>query len=264
MGSLGGTLHITKPTVTEKNMSEVQKAMTGLIATFHKYSGKEGDKFTLSKGELKDLLNNEMGDIFGKASDKAAIDKIFKDLDANKDNSVDFQEYITLVACLTMKHAKKIRIRKFTGEMKEREKEELNLSRGRNGRSGIHSIKCVSHPSAFTLSLLLSFTPSNITITMDQMSAIQSGMSLIIAAFHKYSEKEGNKYTLSKSELKDLLNNEMGDIFGKASDKGEIDKIFEGLDVNKDGSVDFQEYMNMITVITMLCNEFFMDDNPSK
>ncbi|KAL7886685.1 hypothetical protein AOLI_G00044060 [Acnodon oligacanthus] len=82
--------------------SQVQQAMALLISAFHKYSGKEGDKYTLSKGELKDLLTNELGDIFGKSADQKAMDKIFKDLDANADGSVDFQEYVTLVACLTM------------------------------------------------------------------------------------------------------------------------------------------------------------------
>ncbi|XP_067265560.1 ictacalcin-like isoform X2 [Chanodichthys erythropterus] len=76
--------------------------MALLIAAFHKYSGKEGDKHTLSKGELKDLLKAELGDIFGKCEDKAALDKIFKDLDANADGVVDFQEYVTLIACITM------------------------------------------------------------------------------------------------------------------------------------------------------------------
>ncbi len=37
-----------------------------------------------------------------KTTDQAALDKIFKDLDANADNKVDFQEYVTLVACITM------------------------------------------------------------------------------------------------------------------------------------------------------------------
>lgn len=83
-------------------MSQIQKAMAMLISTFHKYSGKEGDKTTLTKGELKELLNAELGDVFGKADDKAAIDKIFKDLDADGSGIVDFQEYATLVACITM------------------------------------------------------------------------------------------------------------------------------------------------------------------
>ncbi|KAG9275887.1 ictacalcin-like [Astyanax mexicanus] len=83
-------------------MSQLQQAMAMLISTFHKYSGKEGDKFTLSKGELKELLNAELKEVFGQSKDQAALDKIFKDLDANADGSVDFQEYVTLVACITM------------------------------------------------------------------------------------------------------------------------------------------------------------------
>lgn len=37
-----------------------------------------------------------------KTQDKTALDKIFKDLDANADGAVDFQEYVTLIACITM------------------------------------------------------------------------------------------------------------------------------------------------------------------
>lgn len=44
-------------------MSDIQKAMALLISTFDKYSGKEGDKNTLSKEELKDLLQNEFGEM---------------------------------------------------------------------------------------------------------------------------------------------------------------------------------------------------------
>ncbi|XP_055066678.1 ictacalcin [Misgurnus anguillicaudatus] len=83
-------------------MSQLQQGMALMIQTFHKYSGKEGDKTTLTKAELKELLNTELSGILGKSEDKAALDKIFKDLDADGDSTVNFQEYATLVACLTM------------------------------------------------------------------------------------------------------------------------------------------------------------------
>lgn len=46
-------------------MSDIQTAMALLINAFDKYSGKEGDKYTLSKAELKELLQNELGDLLG-------------------------------------------------------------------------------------------------------------------------------------------------------------------------------------------------------
>lgn len=44
-------------------MSDIQQAMTLLITAFDKYSGKEGDRHTLSKAELKELLENEFGEM---------------------------------------------------------------------------------------------------------------------------------------------------------------------------------------------------------
>lgn len=83
-------------------MSDIQHAMELLIKTFIKYAGKEGDKNTLSKAELKELLQNELGGLLGKASDKAAVDHIFKELDTNQDNSVDFNEFGRMVFHLTV------------------------------------------------------------------------------------------------------------------------------------------------------------------
>ncbi|XP_035537921.1 ictacalcin-like [Morone saxatilis] len=83
-------------------MSDVHTAMALLINAFSKYAGKEGDPHTLSKAELKELLQNELGDLLGKANDKTAVDRIFKELDQNQDNSVDFSEFGKMVFCLTV------------------------------------------------------------------------------------------------------------------------------------------------------------------
>jgi len=38
-----------------------------------------------------------------------------------------------------------------------------------------------------------------------------------------------------------------------------VDKIFSDLDENKDGEVDFQEFVVLVAALTVACNEFFID-----
>ncbi|XP_058681879.1 protein S100-Z [Poecile atricapillus] len=82
--------------------SPLEDAMDTLIRIFHHYSGKEGDRYKLSKGELKELLTSELTDFLSGHKDPLLIDKIMNDLDSNKDNEVDFNEFVILVAALTV------------------------------------------------------------------------------------------------------------------------------------------------------------------
>ncbi|KAM7421576.1 hypothetical protein PAMA_015624 [Pampus argenteus] len=83
-------------------MSKLEKAIEGLITVFHSYSSKEGDKYKLSKAELKTLLHEELSDFMACCNDPAVIDKIMTDLDENGDQELDFQEFVVLVAALTV------------------------------------------------------------------------------------------------------------------------------------------------------------------
>uniref|UniRef100_A0A8D0L351 Protein S100 n=1 Tax=Sphenodon punctatus TaxID=8508 RepID=A0A8D0L351_SPHPU len=78
----------------------LDQAMGILIAVFHKYSGKEGDKNTLNKKELKELIQKEL--TIGPKLKDAEIVGLMEDLDRNKDQEVNFQEYITFLGALCM------------------------------------------------------------------------------------------------------------------------------------------------------------------
>ncbi|TRY64922.1 hypothetical protein DNTS_024611 [Danionella cerebrum] len=82
--------------------SKLEGAMDALITVFHHYSGSEGDKYKLSKGELKELLSSELTDFLMSQKDPMLVEKIMNDLDSNKDNEVDFNEFVVLVAALTV------------------------------------------------------------------------------------------------------------------------------------------------------------------
>ncbi|XP_010214782.1 PREDICTED: protein S100-A6-like [Tinamus guttatus] len=71
-----------------------------LVTTFHKYACKEGDKNTLSKAELKELVQKELS--IGSKLEEAEIAQLMADLDRNKDEQVNFTEYITFLGALAM------------------------------------------------------------------------------------------------------------------------------------------------------------------
>uniref|UniRef100_A0A4W5LPX3 Protein S100 n=1 Tax=Hucho hucho TaxID=62062 RepID=A0A4W5LPX3_9TELE len=90
-------------------------------------------------------------------------------------------------------------------------------------------------------------------------SKLESAMEGLILVFHSYSSKEGDKYKLSKIELKNLLQGELSDFLAACKDPMVVEKIMSDLDENKDGEVDFQEFVVLVAALTVACNEFFVE-----
>ncbi|KPP63462.1 protein S100-B-like [Scleropages formosus] len=90
------------------------------------------------------------------------------------------------------------------------------------------------------------------------MSDLENSLATIVAVFVKYAQKEGDKHKLKKSELKDLINNELSNFLEQIKDQATMDNLMESLDSDGDSECDFQEFMTFITMVTICCHEFFV------
>ncbi|XP_066530341.1 S100 calcium binding protein S [Hoplias malabaricus] len=101
-------------------------------------------------------------------------------------------------------------------------------------------------------------------MSKEPSSNLESAMQMLIKTFHKYSGKEGDKYTLSRGELRELLTEELGNYLGNAQDKDAVERVMNDLDANNDGEVDFTEFIILMGALTVACNDFFLDSPPPK
>uniref|UniRef100_A0A3Q4GJ78 Protein S100 n=1 Tax=Neolamprologus brichardi TaxID=32507 RepID=A0A3Q4GJ78_NEOBR len=94
----------------------------------------------------------------------------------------------------------------------------------------------------------------------ENATTLENAMQLMIQTFHKYSGNEGDKYTLSKVELKEMLTKELGSYLGRRCKcRLSVEKIMGDLDSNNDGEVDFTEFIILVGALTVACNDFFLD-----
>ncbi|NXL07458.1 M126 protein, partial [Mesembrinibis cayennensis] len=90
------------PCQTQEPLSELEKAMDVIIDVFHQYSRREGDRDTLTKRELKLLIEKQLVNYLRHVKNKATIDEIMKDLDINKDAQISFCEVMLLITRVTI------------------------------------------------------------------------------------------------------------------------------------------------------------------
>ncbi|NXL53107.1 M126 protein, partial [Podilymbus podiceps] len=86
----------------QEPLSELEKAMDAIIDVFHQYSRREGDRDTLTKKELKLLIEQQLLNYLKHVKNRGTIDEIMKDLDINKDAQISFSEMMLLVTRVTI------------------------------------------------------------------------------------------------------------------------------------------------------------------
>ncbi|XP_065782734.1 protein S100-A9 [Muntiacus reevesi] len=84
-------------------MSQMECSIETIINIFHQYSVRLGHPDTLMQKEFKQLVKKELPNFLKKQkkNDKL-INEIMEDLDTNQDKQLSFEEFIMLVAKLTV------------------------------------------------------------------------------------------------------------------------------------------------------------------
>ncbi|MBN3302385.1 S10A1 protein, partial [Amia calva] len=89
------------------------------------------------------------------------------------------------------------------------------------------------------------------------MSDLMNAITTMLGVFTKYASKDGDPNSLSKPEVKELLEKELtGFLVRDDAYPSQVDQVLKGLDQDKSGTVDFQEYVTMVAVLACMCHEF--------
>uniref|UniRef100_A0A8C8RRA5 Protein S100-A11 n=1 Tax=Pelusios castaneus TaxID=367368 RepID=A0A8C8RRA5_9SAUR len=76
----------------------------------------------------------------------------------------------------------------------------------------------------------------------------------LLAVFQRYAGREGDNCTLSKREFLSFMNSELASFTKNQKDPAVLDRMMKKLDLNCDGQLDFQEFLNLIGGIAQACH----------
>ncbi|XP_007457734.1 PREDICTED: protein S100-A11-like, partial [Lipotes vexillifer] len=80
----------------------------------------------------------------------------------------------------------------------------------------------------------------------------------LIAVFQKHAGRDGNNSKLSKAKFLIFMNTELGAFTKKQKDPGVLDRMMKKLDLDSDGQLDFQEFLNLIGGLAIACHDSFI------
>ncbi|XP_069783898.1 protein S100-B-like [Narcine bancroftii] len=91
---------------------------------------------------------------------------------------------------------------------------------------------------------------------MSSLSRVEVAMQNLMDIFYQYAN--GDTYTLTKNQMKVLVDTEMSVLTKNKKNVEYFDKLMRDLDFDGDGKLNFEEYLSFISGITISCNEIWM------
>ncbi|XP_036721465.1 protein S100-A11-like [Balaenoptera musculus] len=86
----------------------------------------------------------------------------------------------------------------------------------------------------------------------------------LTAVFQKHAGRDGNNSKLSKAKFLILMNTELGAFTKNQKDPGVLDHLMKKLDLDSDGQLDFQEFLNLIGGLAIACHDSFIKSTSSQ
>ncbi|XP_014117384.1 PREDICTED: protein S100-A11 [Pseudopodoces humilis] len=77
----------------------------------------------------------------------------------------------------------------------------------------------------------------------------------LLAVFQRYAGRDGSPGSLSKREFRAFMDTELAAFTKNQKDPGVVDRMMKKLDMNSDGQLDFQEFLNLIGGIAVACHD---------
>ncbi|XP_030018657.1 protein S100-B-like [Sphaeramia orbicularis] len=80
-------------------------------------------------------------------------------------------------------------------------------------------------------------------------------MCELCSIFEEYASADGDGKTLTKAELKNLVEKEMCPMLKEAKNSSRVDDLMSAMDHDGNAKVDFQEFATTIIAFTCICHE---------
>ncbi|XP_019333835.1 cornulin [Alligator mississippiensis] len=95
------------------------------------------------------------------------------------------------------------------------------------------------------------------------MTQLQGNIEGIVSAFNAYAKEDGGCITLSKGELRQLIQQEFADVLVKPHDLQTIDQVLQRLDVEREDRIDFDEFLVLVFQVAKACHKKLSPCQPS-